>query len=137
MIIVVDTNIIVSGLLKPNSSSGNILKLILIGKIKLGIDNRIIGEYREVLLRKRFSFEKELVDHMLEEIEADGIKIISEPLNLPLSDKDDLPFLEVAVAGNIKVLITVNREHFPKNNCGKVKIYSPAEFIRDYNRLRQ
>lgn len=137
MIIVVDTNIIVSGLLNPNSSSGTILKLILSGKIKLGIDNRIIGEYREVLLRKKFSFEKELIDHILEEIEADGIKIISEPLNLSLSDKDDFPFLEVAVAGNIKVLITGNRKHFPKKNYRQVKIFSPAEFIKEYDKLKQ
>lgn len=136
MIIVVDTNIIVSGLLKPNSSSGSILKLILSGKIKLGIDNRIISEYREILLRKKFSFEKELVEYILEGIEFDGIKIISEPLNISLPDKDDLPFLEVAVAGNIKILITGNKKHFPQNNFRDVKILSPVEFIRDYDKLK-
>jgi len=134
---VVDTNIIVSGLIKPNSSSGNIIKLILSGKIKLGIDNRIISEYKEVLLRKKFSFEKESIDHILEEIEADGIKIISEPLNLSLPDKEDLPFLEVAVTGNIKVLVTGNKKHFPKKIYRKVRIYSPSEFIKDYDRLKQ
>lgn len=137
MIIVVDTNIIISGLISPNSSSGIILKLILSGKIKPGIDSRIISEYREVLLRKKFSFDRESVDHILEEIESDGIKIISEPLDISLPDKDDLPFLEVAVAGNIKVLVTGNRKHFPKNNYKQVEIFSPAEFIKEYHRLKQ
>lgn len=105
MIIVADTNIIISGLINPNSSSGTILKLILSGKIKPGIDSSIISEYREVLLRKKFSFDRESVNYILEEIETDGIKIISEPLDISLPDKDDLPFLEVAVAGNIKILV--------------------------------
>ena len=137
MIIVVDTNIIISGLIDPNSSSGTILKLILSGKIKTGIDNRIISEYREVLLRKKFNFEKESADYILEEIETDGIKIIPEPLDLSLPDKDDLPFLEVTAAGNIKILITGNRKHFPKKNYWQVKIFSPAEFIKEYDRLKQ
>ncbi len=137
MIVVVDTNIIISGLINPESSSGNILKLILSGKIKLGIDNRIISEYREVLLRKKFNFEKESVDHILDEIDGGGTKIIPEPLDLSLPDKDDLPFLEVAVAGNIKILITGNRKHFPKKIYRKVKIYSPSEFIKEYDKLKQ
>jgi predicted nucleic acid-binding protein len=103
----------------------------------LGIDNRIIGEYKEVLLRKKFNFEKESVEHILKEIEDDGIIISPEPLDLSLPDKDDLPFLEVAVAGNIKILITGNRKHFPKNNYRMVKIYSPAEFISEYDKLKQ
>lgn len=137
MIAVVDTNIIISGLISPNSSSGTILKLILSGKIKLCIDSRIISEYREVLLRKKFKFEKESIDYILEEIETEGIKIFPEPLDLQLPDKGDLPFLEVAVAGNIKVLITGNIKHFPKNNYRQVKIFSPAEFIKEYDRLKQ
>jgi len=136
LIIVADTNIIISGLINPNSSSGTILKLILSGKIKPGIDNRIISEYREVLLRKKFSFDRESVNYILEEIETDGIKIISEPLDISLPDEDDLPFLEVAVAGNIKVLVTGNKKHFPKNNYRQVEIFSPAEFIKEYNKLK-
>ena len=137
LITVVDTNIIVSGLLKPNSYSGIIIKLILSGKIKLGFDDKIIHEYKEVLLRKKFGFEKELVGHILEGIVIDGINIISEPLNITLPDKNDLPFLEIAVAGNIKILITGNKKHFPKNNYKHVKIFSPADFIKSYDSLKQ
>ena len=137
MIAVVDTNIIISGLLNPDSSSGTILKLILSGKIKLGIDSRIISEYREVLLRKKFNFGIESVDHILKEIEEGGIIIIPEPLDLLLPDKDDLPFIEVAVSGNIKILITGNRKHFPIKSYRQVKIYSPSEFIKEYDGLKQ
>lgn len=135
MIIVADTNIIISGLLKSNSPSGTILKLILNSKLKLGIDNRIIDEYREVLLREKFGFDRESVDYILDEIEADGINIISEPQDLSLPDKDGIPFLEVAIAGNIRILVTGNKKHFPKKKYRQVKIYSPAEFIKEYDNL--
>ena len=60
-----------------------------------------------------------------------------EPLNIILPDRNDLPFLEIAVAGNIKILITGNKKHFPKNNYKYVKIFSPTEFIKEYDRLKQ
>jgi putative PIN family toxin of toxin-antitoxin system len=135
LIIVADTNIIISGLLKPNNSSGNILKLILSGKIRLGLDSRIMDEYKDVLLREKFSFDRESVDYILDEIQADGISIIPEPLAVPLPDEDDIPFLEVAIAGNIKILVTGTKKHFPKKKYSKVKIYSPSEFIKEYGNL--
>ncbi len=135
MIIVANTNVIISGLLKSNSPSGNILKLILSGKIRLGLDSRIMDEYKDVLLREKFSFDRESGDHILDEIQADGISIIAEPIALPLPDEDDIPFLEVAIAGNIKILVTGNKKHFPKKKYSKVKIYSPSEFIKEYGNL--
>ena len=135
MIIVADTNIVVSGLLKSNSPSGNILRLILNGKIRLGIDNRILDEYREVLNREKFGFDRESVDNILDEIEAEGINIISEPTGITLPDDEDLPFLEVAINGNIKILVTGNTKHFPKKKYRHVNIYSPREFIKEYNNL--
>jgi putative PIN family toxin of toxin-antitoxin system len=135
LIIVVDTNIIISGLLSSSSPSGTILKLILSKKIRLGIDNRIIEEYRDVLFRDKFRFDRESVEHILDEIIADGINIISEPINISLPDSDDIPFLEVAISGNIKILITGNNKHFPKDKYRQVKIYSPARFIAEYEKL--
>ena len=135
MIIVADTNIVVSGLLKSNSPSGNILRLILNGIIRLGIDNRILDEYREVLNREKFGFDRESVDNILDEIEAEGINIISEPTDITLPDDEDLSFLEVAINGNIKILVTSNKKHFPKKKYRQVNIYSPREFIKEYKNL--
>lgn len=49
MKIVVDTNVVVSGLLKPQSNPAEILNLILSRQVVLCADSRIINEYREVL----------------------------------------------------------------------------------------
>jgi len=47
-----------------------------------------------------------------------------------LPDPDDNPFLEVAIGANADALVTGNKRHFPSDAAGKVKILSPAEFLR-------
>ena len=51
MRIVLDTNVLVSGLLNPNGTPGRILDLILGRYLTLLYDDRIIGEYSDVLAR--------------------------------------------------------------------------------------
>ena len=53
MNIVLDTNVLVSGLLAPFGSSGEIIHMILAGKLVLSLDARILLEYQEVLHRLR------------------------------------------------------------------------------------
>ncbi|HKI01222.1 MAG TPA: putative toxin-antitoxin system toxin component, PIN family [Thermoanaerobaculia bacterium] len=54
MKIVLDTNILVSGLLQPFGPSGQIVRLVAAGELVLCHDSRILAEYWEVLLRKKF-----------------------------------------------------------------------------------
>jgi len=136
VIIVIDTNILVSGLLKMHSTSAVILRLVLENEIKLAYDIRIIDEYRDVLRRDKFGFKDEHVEAILEQIKAEGISIAATPLAKTLPDKDDAPFLEVALTGGIKFLVTGNKKHFPQNLCKKVKILSPSEFVELYSKLR-
>jgi len=51
--VVVDTNVIVSGILKPESPPAKILNLVLSEKLLICADSRIISEYRNVLLREK------------------------------------------------------------------------------------
>ena len=44
MIIVLDTNVLVSGLLKGNSKPGTIVRMVAAGKLKLAYDSRILNE---------------------------------------------------------------------------------------------
>jgi putative PIN family toxin of toxin-antitoxin system len=64
MRIVLDTNVIVSALINPNGTPGRILASILNGKVKILYDNRIIFEYIDVLSRKDFGFNEEIIDEI-------------------------------------------------------------------------
>ena len=129
MIVVVDTNVLVSGVLKPYSPAASILRMLVEGVIQPAYDLRILAEYREVLSRPKFSFDREVVKPLLDQIEEEGVLISASPLKSPLPDPADEPFLEVAVAAAAAALVTGNRRHFPRRSYGAVKILSPSEFL--------
>jgi putative PIN family toxin of toxin-antitoxin system len=128
--IVLDTNVLVSGLLNPHGPPGRILDLITSGLVRVLYDDRIIAEYREVLARPRFGFDPDDVETLLEFIASEGESVISAPLALVLPDPDDLPFLEVAVAGRADALVTGNTDHFvPSAGEHHAEVCLPAVFI--------
>ena len=54
--------------------------------------------------------------------------------SLHFPDPDDEPFLEVALSGGVKAIVTGNKRHFPRKEYEGVKILSPAEFLEAVKR---
>ena len=129
MKVVLDTNVPVSGLLKAHTNAGTIVRLIAAGLLQVVYDGRILAEYREVLNRPKFGFEKAEVEAIISQIEMDGILAAAEPLAERLPDPDDEPFLEVALAVPGAVLVTGNKKHFATASGQKTPILDPGEFI--------
>jgi len=130
MKVVLDTNVLVSALLTPMGPSSATLKVI-IGYGKIFYDLRILTEYRKVLSRKEFGFDKEKVKTLIDFIENDGLRI-TEVIPLPKAkfvDSSDMPFLEVAITAGVGFIITGNKKHFPKSLARKVEILSPGDFL--------
>ncbi|MFM8717254.1 MAG: putative toxin-antitoxin system toxin component, PIN family [Spartobacteria bacterium] len=66
MRLVLDTNVLVSGLLTAGNPPGRIVDFLRAGKIQLQVDERIVAEYGGVLSRPKFRnkispFERDLV----------------------------------------------------------------------------
>ncbi|MBU1634110.1 putative toxin-antitoxin system toxin component, PIN family [bacterium] len=131
MNIVLDTNVLVSGLLSPFGNSADILRLVLSNRLHLCVDARILTEYREVLHRPKFQFDNSRVEILIDYIHKIGVLINSTPLSNTMSDPDDVPFLEVAVSGGAEYLVTGNIGHFPAK-YGNVQIITPAELMTKY-----
>jgi putative PIN family toxin of toxin-antitoxin system len=132
MKIVLDTNVLVSGLLQPFGPSGQIVRLVAAGELVLCHDPRILAEYREVLRREKFGFDPARVETLLEEIRADGLAVAARPLATGLPDPDDDPFLEVAAAGGARCLVTGNAKHYPDPARGGIEVLAPRAFIERY-----
>ena len=129
MIIVLDTNVIVSGILKPHSKSATILRLVADGTIRLAYDLRLLSEYRDVLTRPAFNFTREEVESFMTQVEQEGLPVSGKPLKLHLPDPEDEPFLEVALSAKVRAVVTGNKRHFPRGHCSGIEILSPAEFL--------
>ena len=114
---VIDTNVLVSAMLKGNSVPGLVLKHVFGGNLVPVFNDIILEEYREVLLRKKISFSKEDVYTVLEALQEQGISIDAEKLDIELPDAKDVVFYEVVMEKRKKdsaYLVTGNIKHFPK-----------------------
>lgn len=129
MKVVLDTNVLVSALISPHGAPALILRLILQGELKLVADSRILDEYREVLMRPRFGLPRDAVETVLAALREEAIMAPACTGNLSLSDADDLPFLETALAARADALITGNIRHFPPSRCHGIVVLSPAAFL--------
>lgn len=69
----IDTNVLVSAMLKWNSVPGSVLKHVFSGNLVPVFNEEIFDEYHRVLLRKKFSFSEEDVHILLESLQEQGI----------------------------------------------------------------
>ncbi len=130
MIIVLDTNVLTSAMLQPRGKPARVLDLILSRKVLIAYDRRIMMEYREVLHRPKFKFDKTHVETVFGFLEREGMSAIGSIFANSLPEPDDNPFLEVAIGADVDALVTGNKRHYPSSVAGKVKILSPVEFLR-------
>ncbi|NTV13231.1 MAG: putative toxin-antitoxin system toxin component, PIN family [Desulfobulbaceae bacterium] len=124
-----DTNVLVAGLLSPFGPCGEIVGMFSFGELALSFDARIFIEYEEVLAQPKFKFGKDWIAALLDHIEHCGLTVASSPLAKALPNRDDEPFLEVAIAAKAMCLVTGNRMHFPAERCQEVTVLSPSEFM--------
>jgi putative PIN family toxin of toxin-antitoxin system len=127
---VIDTNVVVSGLMNPRGASGRIVDHLLAGAFTALYDDRVLSEYRAVLVRPVFGFRAADVDTLIDAIERDGEAVVTTVWAGTLPDPTDLAFLEVALAGRADALVTGNARHFrPVLGRHAISIITPAAFL--------
>jgi len=133
--VVLDTNVLVSGLLSAAGPPGWILEALLAGELEFALDMAIRQEYEEVLRRPEFGFSPGRIDDVLAAIDQLGFWVAAAaPLPEPLPDADDEPFLAVAAAAG-GVLVTGNVKHYPIRCRHGVPVQTPRQFV-DWVRRR-
>ncbi|MDP3723690.1 MAG: putative toxin-antitoxin system toxin component, PIN family [Candidatus Omnitrophota bacterium] len=129
---VLDTNVLVSGLLKPYGAPGQIVRLVASGALRLCHDARVLAEYQEVLRRPKFGFRPSDVDALPDYIRSNGLAVSATPLSHRLRDPDDEMFLEVALAAAARHLITGNLSDYAGYVHRQVQVVSPSRFLTWY-----
>jgi putative PIN family toxin of toxin-antitoxin system len=133
LLIVLDTNVLVSGMLNVKGSPGKVVDLVLTNQIQIAYDNRILGEYEEVLTRPELRLDQNKVVGVVDHIELSGI--IIEPSDLPkdgYTDPDDIMFAEVFITSNADALVTGNLRHYKPLLEQNAEVLSPAQFLEKY-----
>jgi putative PIN family toxin of toxin-antitoxin system len=128
MRVVLDTNVLVSGLLGPEGNCGQILREARAGRLEPVYSAEIMAEYLTVLSRPKLGLDAVDVDQLLEQIERDGLLVSPAPM-APLKDASDTKFLAAAISAGAGTLITGNLKDFPRSPHKGVKIVGPAGFL--------
>ena len=136
MRIVLDTNVLVSGMLTPFGTCGEIVRMLTSDELTLCIDARIIFEYQDVLYRPKFDINTNMIDIVIEYIENRAETFSTTPLSESLPDPDDDPFMEIAISAKVDCLVTGNLKHFPERCRFGIQVFSPREFLNYFKEHR-
>ena len=111
--LVLDTNVIVSAALKPDSLQRTVFLLATTKPARLYVSKPILEEYADVLARPELGIRKGLRLQLLQHIKNHS-HLVSPSRRLEVtSDPDDNIFMECADAARADYLVTGNRRHFP------------------------
>jgi putative PIN family toxin of toxin-antitoxin system len=135
--LVIDTNVLVSGLLSPLGPPARIVSLLASGQLEPCTDGRLMAEYELVLRRDHLHVRSDSVDELLRLVRRYGLPTGAPPLEMHLPHPDDQPFVEVALAGGARCLVTGNGIHFPADRCLGVPVVTPAELVKVMGRVRE
>lgn len=128
IIAVIDTNVLVSGMISNNPSSPTVgvLKCVDNKTIVPLFCDEILHEYDIVLHRKKFNLPEDEINAVLDEIVALGLSSSRITSNEQFPDPKDVVFYEIALSKENSYLITVNIKHFPKVDF----VVTPAEIMK-------
>ena len=125
---VIDTNVLVSAMLKWTSVTGSIIEFAFSGVIIPVLNEKIVGEYREVLMRDKFHLTKEIVDDVIQALEDQGEYIDTDNMDYELPDPKDVVFYAIFMEKRKEedvYLVTGNIKHFPQVPC----VVTPKEML--------
>jgi uncharacterized protein len=128
--VIIDTNVLVSGLISKNldSPTVKILKFLSESKIIPVYSKEILQEYSDVLHRPKFGLSGQLVELIIKDIQDHGVEITNIPtINEEFVDQKDIVFYAVTISVQHEnaILVTGNQKHFPN----KQFIVDPAKLI--------
>ncbi|MSV35584.1 MAG: putative toxin-antitoxin system toxin component, PIN family [Bryobacterales bacterium] len=111
--VVIDTNVLVSGIMTKRGAKADVLDLVSAGRRLWCVSEPIVEEYLGVLARPRFrSLDAGRVQHVIACIEL--AELVVPTMTLAVSrDGPDNRFLECAEVAGAEYLVTGNARDFP------------------------
>jgi putative PIN family toxin of toxin-antitoxin system len=126
--LVIDTNVVVSAVLKPDGLQRTVFLLATAKPARWYVTDPIMEEYSAVLARPELKIRKSLRLQFIQLIKNHTYSVTPSRLPQLTTDPDDNIFLECADAARADYLVTGNQRHFPRF-WKKTKIIHSREFL--------
>lgn len=131
---VIDTNVLISGFINSRSSPAKVVDLWIAGKFEPVVCRGIIEEYSTVLIRDKFSVLGSVEERLdaLSKLLSLGHVVLVDPqqkLDVIKDDPKDNIFLECAVEGRCKFIVSGDRHLLDLKEYTAIKIVDAREFL--------
>lgn len=125
---ILDTNVLVSAMLKNGSVPSQVVAEALKGDIIPVLNDEVITEYEDVLNRQKFRFDKKAVNVFLDELKKRAVFSDSCIIEEEIPDPKDMVFYAILMEKRKDTdayLVTGNMKHFPV----RTYIVTPREML--------
>lgn len=137
--IVLDTNVLVSGLRSQLGSAYRLISLIGDPRFQLNLSVALVFEYEAVLKRPEHGIATSLdqVDKLVNYLcSVSSLREVHYLWRPALSDPDDDFLLELAIESNADYIVTYNSRDFFVSPAFNTKAISPKEFLQIIGELK-
>ncbi len=132
MRVVVDTNVVVSAILRDRNPEKATLHLVENPDCEWLASEEILAEYREVMRRPRFGLSPEILTRWDDRFrEAIAVWPVTVPVDFP-RDQKDAKFLACVLASQADYLLTGDRDFEETKAFPNVKIISVSRFVAEF-----
>ncbi len=130
MRIVLDTNILVSGLLYSGKPR-RLIDLAMHGKIEIVSSVEMIEELRDVLSREKFGLEKEEQAKMVDfVVRLSHITILKSKFKVIKDDPDDDVVINTAYDGEAEYIVSGDRAVSELKHFGKIRVVKASDMLK-------
>ena len=133
MRVVVDTGALVSGLIRPQGTTGEVLRALRAGRFTAVYTTHMLVEVIDVLgrpaFRSKYHIQSNDITALVNLIRLRGQLVIPSQTVTACRDPKDNKFLEAALAGEADVLTTGDADLLELQPFEGVEILRPAEFL--------
>lgn len=130
---VIDTSVLVSALIRPQGTTGSVLKALRDGLFTILYSSESILEVVEVLgrdkFRQKYHIEPDDISALVNLIRLRGEAVYVNLKVAECRDPKDDKFLEATLAGNADCLVSGDQDLLSMNPFRDIPILSPAEFF--------
>lgn len=128
---VLDTNVLINGISDDLSAASRLIEAALDGEIEVVVTHRILKEYRLIL--RRLINDPAYKSRIQEFFDVCQI-VKAAPVDVVIDDRQDLKFIEAAVAGQAETIVTDDKHLLEIGEYESVKMRKPTEA---WNRLQE
>ncbi|MCA9409097.1 MAG: putative toxin-antitoxin system toxin component, PIN family [Candidatus Omnitrophica bacterium] len=133
MKIILDTNVLVSGIFFRSGPPGKIVIAFIEDKIELIITPNILTEYIDVIKRLQHNFPDVNIDQFLNKLlRYSNIHIPNElPFPICRDPKDD-KFIACAITSKTKIIVSGDKDLIDISGYHRIEVLKPTQFVSRY-----